>query len=107
MIPVGTEVMTAVEGFEEAARILHLTKYCYGPEDRKQMLLEIGPLLREVCYQLDRLDAVPADALEAFRAAAGLDRGVLKHFRTSAELVLTSAVQQTVDSIDGQGADAG
>lgn len=90
--------LTALDALDLTADILEQTKYTLPAHcTRKDQLLALGPVLREVCYHLDRLDALPAEALEAFRQAAGLTTGILGQMPTSSELVLTCALQQTAD----------
>lgn len=95
-IPVSS--LTAVDSFTMAAHLLRETKHTGSDLSRQEQLLEIGPLLREVCFHLDRLAALPMPALEAFRDAAGLRDGVLGLMPTSTELVLTCAVQDMADT---------
>lgn len=91
--------LTALDALVLTADVLEQTKYNLpAGASRTEQLLAIGPLLRELCYHLDRLDALPVAALDAFREAAGLNTGVLGLMPTSAELVLTCALQQAADT---------
>lgn len=90
--------LTVLDALDLTADILDQTKYTFPAHcTRKDQLLALGPLLREVCYHLDRLDALPVEALEAFRSAAGLTEGILGQLPTTSELVLTCALQRTAD----------
>ncbi|XKH58531.1 hypothetical protein LG293_15880 (plasmid) [Citricoccus nitrophenolicus] len=89
---------TATESFDLAYDLLRRSKYTHGGESRREQLLGLGNLLREVSYHLDRLDALPTEALTAFRDVAGPNEGFLGTQPTSAELVLGHAVQQAAEN---------
>lgn len=88
--------MTATEAMEHAAALLKNSRYIDSGESRKEQLHAANAVLTELCFHLDKLHGIPTDLLEAMRNKMNL-RGIPEFMPTSAELLLTTAVQQTID----------
>ncbi|MGO1664668.1 MAG: hypothetical protein ACTHZD_15835 [Micrococcaceae bacterium] len=90
---------TQTQALEEAAALLKANRYVTGHETREERLHAVNEVLTELCYHLDELNGINHTYLEAMRNSMRF-KGIQTLMPTSAELLLTTAVQESIDQFD-------
>lgn len=90
-----------IKAFTDAAASLKAERYwSYNTvAEEKEFLYALGDVLREVCYHLDANQVLPAAAMQAYRGAAEIKLPAA--IPTSADLILTTALQSHIDGLSG------